>query len=186
MKAFIVALSIVLMVMAADPKSCDKPAGSAGGDSAGNNQPNYKAEQCALPGKMKINPIALVKVDGLHYSAAAYLMEGDCSPIDSDGPGNSMKITLAAIDSVGRRVDPVLDSSPEESPWTGLVKLAVPTSFDIHLVATGNITRTQAKDLGAVFIGCMLAPVDTDKQPTSLQVADIGAGKGKVECRVRK
>ena len=132
------------------------------------------------------NPIALVKVDGLHYSAAAYLMEGDCSPIDSDGPGDSMKITLAAIDSVGRRVDPVLDSSPEESPWTGLVKLAVPTSFDIHLVATGNITRTQAKDLGAVFIGCMLAPVDTDKQPTSLQVADIGAGKGKVECRVRK
>jgi hypothetical protein len=184
LKAFIAAMAIVLMVLVADPKSCDKPAGSAGGDSAGNNQPDSKAQSCAVLPKVKVIPVGYVEYAGLTYNAGAYLMEGDCDVVDVDG--ESMKVTLAAFDSVGRRVPPVLDSSPENSPWSGLVHLALPTSYDIRLVVTGNLTSAKVRDEGVVFVGCQLIPSDTQKEPLNLKVGDIGAGKGKVECHVAK
>lgn len=185
MKAFVAALAVILAVMAADPKSCDKPAGSDQGGSAGNNQPNYKADQCAVPQKVKKIAVAYVQQDGLKYSASAYIMEGDCDSIDTDDE-KLLKVTLAAFDSIGRRLPPVLDSSPQASPFGAYINIPLPTSFRIDLAVTGNMNREQVKATGAVFIGCALIPADSTKDPLSIKVFDIGGGRGKAECKVAR
>lgn len=178
-------MMIVLMVMAAEPKSCDVPAGSTGGDSAGNNQPDSKAASCSLLPKIKTIPIGYVQQAGLTYTASAYLMDGECEILDPDD-GEALKITLAALDSIGRRVGPKLDSSPQPSPWTGLINLALPTSYDIRLVVTGNLSPRQVRETGTVLVGCQLIPSDVTSYLSSTKIADIGAGKGKVVCDVAK
>lgn len=185
MKAFISAMAIVLMVLAAPTACPQQPAGSAGGDSAGNSQPDGgKKEQCLVPGEMDIVFVNYVVAGNLKYTVGVYLMDGECDMIDTGGD-KWMKVTLVAIDSIGRRLDPKLDSSPQASPFGATVTFAIPTMYSLEVVATGNMGRSEIESSETVFIGCALIPIGKTGTPVSTNLADIGGGKGKATCRVQ-
>lgn len=184
-KVLSVLLTVVLTLFTAE--GCEKhdvPAGSAGGDSAGNSQPDAgKLEQCLVPGQMDIEFVGYVEMDGLKYGASAYLLDGECDMIDTDGE-EWLKVTLVAIDSIGRRIPPVLDASPQASPFAASVTFALPTLYTLEIVVTGNMNRSQVESSETVFVACALIPFGNAKGPVSTKIMDIGAGKGKVDCRV--
>lgn len=183
LKTLLVAvLQVLLIVNACTPRA---PGGDTEGDSAGNNQPDAgKKAQCLSPQKININPVAYVETAGLTYGATAVLMDGECNAIKINGE-NFIKVTLVAIDSRGSRMEPILNSSPQESPYTAKVLFPLPTSYSLELEASGNMNRNQVKDSGTIFIACALFPMGKDTgAPSDAQISDIGPGKGSVSCRV--
>lgn len=185
-KTAVSALTVVLAVMAADPKSCksDTPAGSDRGDSAGNNQPDAgRLEQCAAPQPIDIDPIVRVERAGVTYIVTAYLMDEDCDIVDVDQ--EVMKVTLVATDASGRRLPPAHNSIRSGSPYNAKVDLAVPVGFSIEIIAVSDMTAPQKIDNGVAFMACQILPTKAGP-PTSVKLVNADKSRGsKVECSVK-
>lgn len=184
---FKVLLVAVLALMGADG-GCDRsrydvPAGSTGGDSAGNNQPDGgRVMACTIPDKPDVELMSYVEYAGVVYLAAAYLLDEDCNMADVSQ--DVLRVTLVATDASGRRLPPAHNSYRSPSPYHVQVNIAVATGYSINLVATSNMTAAQVIDNEVEFIACQLVPV-SGQGPTSSRVSFVnGARNAKVECLV--
>lgn len=183
--ASVIKVLLVTLLALMGAEGCERhdvPAGSAGGDSAGNNQPDGGGLQaCSMPQPIQIQPVAYEQRAGIIYRASAYLMDEHCDIIDTEND-KVMKVTLVATDASGRRLDPQHNAHPTPSPYTGAVTIAFPRGYAITLTAAINLTNLERETLGASFLACQIIPND-NTYPASIRFENIS--NKKVDCAVK-
>ncbi len=145
-------LVMVLTLFAAD--SCGKydvPAGSAGGDSAGNNQPG---PACQL-GEMQMNPVAYRAPEVYNYVITVEIEDENCGRL-------SFTDTMAIdrVGAYGNNKYMVFDDGPSgivqhASPYQtgGVIEKSKP--HNIHIEATVIVTAEMLK-AGAAWLTCRI------------------------------
>lgn len=185
MKNLLISLFITAITLtgADDCRRHDTSAGSAGGGSAGNSQPDGgMLQMCSMPGDINIDPVSYVERAGVVYVVSVYLMnESDCDVIDTD-PDKVLRVTLVATDATGLRLEPKHNSFQSSSPYSAAVAIAFPKDFSISVVGAVSLTALEKETLDAGFIGCQIVPTGGGDYPKAARLEFID--KGNVECLV--
>ena len=177
---------LIAVLMFVTAEGCDKydvPAGSAGGDSAGNNQP----AACQV-GEVQMNPISYVAPEVYNYAIFVDIEDADCG-------GLEFKDKIS-IDRVGAYGNPqkfmVFDDGKSgivtaTSPYRtgGVIEKSIP--HNIWVEASVAVTASMVK-AGAAWLTCRIernAQLVTGLGQVGLaRVAITGTGIHTVNCRV--
>lgn len=159
----LVASALVLAMLA----GCDVPAGSAGGDSAGNNQPNSAAEVCnTVAGGGE--PAGQLSDGQFIYDIYAELQDEDCNVVTLAGGPLRIYVTGNINGEPAQYMDTADRSKTVDSPYhmSAFVKPRnAPHDMIVLVAVTGSMIPMIHNETEAEFVHCRIlrdrAPIVT-------------------------